>query len=59
MFDCDDVMCSVDVLLICILCMWLDWIVLGEVCGKEVMIFFEVINIGYGGLFIMLYVEIF
>lgn len=38
--------------------MWLDCIFLGEVWGGEVLDMFNVMNIGYEGLFIIVYVNI-
>lgn len=37
--------------------MCLDWIIFGEVCGVEVFDMFNVMNIGYEGLFVMIYVN--
>lgn len=40
-----------------ILCMCFDWILVGEVCGVEVLDLFDVWNIGYEGGVVMFYVN--
>lgn len=40
-----------------VLWMWFDCIIVGEICGEEVIDMLQVMNIGYDGFMIIIYVN--